>query len=275
MISLLKRILKFFRYMNARPQPQIINGGVIIIGSLYWEDDNNCVQGQEAKGLIRKNWRVNNLDLSRRSQIQLPVRYGRFSNRANRRETYTMILSQQYNTSANLGTGLIVPFAKPILNTCDFKAQADELANAEAIYREPAPVSHVADWGAIAIWINPASAVNREVNQLWAQLRADPTLGYNKSVADFAWSDGHLLTNDYQLNLPKIETTLDFVFCTYIIPKHKIAANNKIGHFVYPTAKEIADAMRASGYQTYFWENKCSGIHTIDDAPIITDLSKA
>ncbi|MBI4930046.1 MAG: hypothetical protein HY841_04725 [Bacteroidetes bacterium] len=111
-----------------------IKGGVIIIGSLFWEDEKNCMKGEKAKGKRRKKWRNDNLNIDKTKPIPLPVSYGRCS--SSRLCTYTMVLSSAYNNK--VGQGLVVPFKKEI----DFsqenilKEQVGNLALAEGIYKK-------------------------------------------------------------------------------------------------------------------------------------------
>jgi len=71
-----------------------LKGGVIIVGSLIWEDHLKA----EDRDNIRRNWRrVNLIDNSSPSKV--PIRYGRKSQ--SRDDTYTMIFSKSCET--NLG----------------------------------------------------------------------------------------------------------------------------------------------------------------------------
>src|SRR5438552_16797208 len=96
-LAKLWKILTHFLNMKLPEKNIQIHGGVAILGSLFWEDESNCVSGQEIKGKLRKRWRDDNLDITKTIAISLPVRYGRFSSKANRKETYTMVLSNEYN----------------------------------------------------------------------------------------------------------------------------------------------------------------------------------
>lgn len=254
-----------------------LKGGVIIIGSLFWEDENNSVKGQEEKGKFRNGWRDNNLKMKQAFAIPLPVRYGRFSSKKNRKETYTMVLSKEYCKDGKMGRGLVVPFKKAISQFEDFYQQAEKLAEAEVIYDNADSPKLVANWGAaVALWINPQSKRQQQVKKFWKKIRSKKSdLGYAKSTDDFTWEDGSLLKKDYSLKLKDIESDLDFLFCTYIKPKHKEEQKNNPGHEEYPEPKEIADAMLASGYQTYFCQNRASGIVTSDDNEIISFLAKS
>lgn len=53
-----------------------LNGGVLIIGSLLWQDDSSAQPGDQA----RKHWRETFLvDKSNRLHVKAPIRYGRYS----------------------------------------------------------------------------------------------------------------------------------------------------------------------------------------------------
>jgi len=100
-------------------------------------------------------------------------------------------------------------------------------------------------------------------------------LGYTKSVSNFSWCDGNLLAKNYSLKFKSIETNLDFLLLTYILPEYKEEGKTKEAAKQYPNAQEIAAAMLASGYQIYFCLNRASGIITSEDEKIITSMAKA
>ena len=68
--------------------------GVLIIGSLYWDNS------------IRDKWRRERLDLERRQYVRAPIRYGRRSER--RGHSYTMVFSAGLR-EADFGTAIAVP----------------------------------------------------------------------------------------------------------------------------------------------------------------------
>ncbi len=61
-----------------------------------------------------------------------------------------------------------------------------------------------------------------------------------------------------------IQTDFDFLFLTYIQPKHRNPTIND-----YPSSDEIASEIKNSGYNTYFNENIKQGIVTFQDKEII------
>ena len=68
--------------------------GVLIIGSLRWDNDN------------RKNWREERLDIDQAVTVGAPIRYGRRSSK--RGCTFTMVFSNSCQPD-HLGTALLVP----------------------------------------------------------------------------------------------------------------------------------------------------------------------
>ena len=62
-----------------------LKGGVIIIGSLLWQDDLKLNTNDK----IRYNWRNTSLNLSEKILVKLPIRYGRYSDG----NIYTMVFS--------------------------------------------------------------------------------------------------------------------------------------------------------------------------------------
>ena len=81
-----------------------LKGGVIIIGSLIWEDHLKKADN------IRKNWRKQNL-LDKPVLAKVPIRYGRESQ--TRKHTYTMVFSKSCENT--LGQGLILSFNEDIV----------------------------------------------------------------------------------------------------------------------------------------------------------------
>jgi hypothetical protein len=221
-----------------------IKGGVIIMGSLFWVDEKNCVKGKENEGKARRVWRENNLDLAQTKSIQLPVRYGRFSGDANRKNTYTMVLSRDY--LAHLGTALVVPFSRSFLinEKTKIREQIIKLAKVEGIHKPIAKQVKVKGtqknddvvfakcWGAISIWINPNGQYFPQLRNYWINniINRQDTDGKNihgYQDKNYSWNDGTLLDNNFQLQLP-IVSDLDFLLCTYISPKHIFPPNMKM-----------------------------------------------
>lgn len=52
-----------------------LKGGVLIIGSLLWQDSSTDVPGDN----LRKRWRTEHLDMNHKVAVKVPIRYGRYS----------------------------------------------------------------------------------------------------------------------------------------------------------------------------------------------------
>jgi hypothetical protein len=255
-----------------------IKGGVIIMGSLFWENEKNCVEGKESEGKARREWRESNLELSKTQSIRIPCRYGRFSGKGNRKETYTMVLSREY--LEKLGTALVVPFnslfsLKEDAEKEKIYEQMIKLSDVEGIYKSPNNLL-AKDWAAITIWINPNSVYYDEIKKYWqVDIIGNSNNGYTDK--NYGWSDGSLLDKNFQLQLP-IDVDFDFLICTYILPRYKKNDEDKHRERTlsqgYPTPEMIGKAIKNSGYSSYLFQNRISGIVTADDDEIFKHTIK-
>ena len=256
-------------------QPVEIKGGVIIQGSLFWEDENNCLQDDESsakaqrEGKERRVWRETHLNIDDAFLIPFPIRYGRCS--SSRLCTYTMVISREYITPDKLGKARVVPFRSAFdVSVLDkIKTQIKELAKVEGIYDDNKQ-KYAKKWGAIAIWINPESDSKAEITTFWNSLIQSKSYEGDRS---FNWSDNALINSEYKLEESLVESKslnekkIDFLLLTYMKPKHRNCQSNKQKN--YPTSQEIADEIKTSGYSTYFCQNRASGITTFDDEKIL------
>ena len=249
-----------------------IRGGVILIGSLYWEDEFNAIRNPKSVklGKYRRLWREKNLAIDKTSVVELPVRYGRCS--SGRNNTFTMVLSKEYLKKG--GTGLVVSFKSSFdaNRKQHITQQIKKLVKAEDI-SESKELSAV--WGAIAIWINPKSSFRDQLEKYWKRIVDDKKSGYQGK--SYSWADGNLLDINFRLQI-EIDSELDFLLCTYILPKYKAGdrdtqANENMVQG-YPNVEQISEAIRASKYSTYFCQNRSNNISTVDDLEIFKKMSK-
>src|SRR4030042_1351843 len=99
-----------------------LNGGVIIIGSLLWDEK-------------RKSWRNERLSENEKISVYLPIRYGRQSE--SRHNTYTMVFSNAcYSKQYGLGTGWIIPIKTKIHTFIDLETEARKMGIAEGLKHE-------------------------------------------------------------------------------------------------------------------------------------------
>ncbi|MCY7344615.1 MAG: hypothetical protein LH614_00185 [Pyrinomonadaceae bacterium] len=244
-------------------QPTEIKGGAIIQGSLFWENEHNCIPGDEEKGKARRVWRENHLSLNLASPIPFPIRYGRCS--SSRLCTYTMVMSKDCLSEDKLGQAKVVPFQKiyQSSNLTEITSEIEALTKVEGI--SPSGRYFATGSIAIAIWINPDSRFTADIEKYWNNLIQ--THGYqNINSNSFNWSDGTFLTQNFQIDITIADVKLDFLLLTYMQPKHRILSLNH--QQKYPNSQEIAEEIKKTGYSTYFCQNIVSGITTSDDEEI-------
>jgi len=249
-----------------------IRGGVINIGSLFWEDKDKAIQDEESIKLAekRKKWRETylNLDDKREKRHQLPIRYGRCS--SSRKCTYTMVFSSLALNKESFG--LVIPYKEEIdfSNYINFERQAQKLAEVEGISKGDNRLRK--HWGCIGIYINSHSTkVKIDIlNSHWESLRLTDGEYAKLDPAKIRFyelekeGDFSLLDESYRLKSEvEINTDIDFLFFLYMKAEHR---NKTIK--TYPTPQEIAEEINRSGYKTYFEENKNSGITTFEDKDI-------
>ncbi len=243
-----------------------LQGAVILTGSLYWEDPDNCIQLKDPKILAskRKNWRAEKLDMNNRNLISLPIRYGRKS--TSRYCTYTMTFS---NSVEKNGHGYVVPYFEKINVKDNFNqlyCQAIELAKVEGICKS-GENTLVKKWGSVGLMLSKRFIENlqdrpSDLLEFWkshySQLEVDK-YRINESEEVSIDKDGIL-----NFNIISKNDDIDYFLATPISPNVKS----------YPDGAHIAKAMNETreNYYRYFVENYNNGIKTKDDFEIIKYL---
>lgn len=238
-----------------------LNGAVLIIGSLLWEDEGNALDKDQ--GRRRSQWRASSLDLSRIQHLKCPIRYGRRSD--SRKKTFTMVFS---NSCPALGSSAVAPLANTIDTSNNFTALFDiavELARAEGIARDTQK-RLCCSWGAVALALSPKferdrSAVAQALKENWSKRFNDlqpDRFTIDQQLETPTINQQGLLTAP--LDWTQFESTCDFILATVTAPN--IA--------VYPSDTEIARAMRTAPdtYYTYFAQNIQHNIYTFQDTGI-------
>jgi hypothetical protein len=232
-----------------------LKGGVIIIGSLIWEE--HLVE-KDADN-IRKDWRKQNL-MDNVTITKAPIRYGRESQ--TRKGTYTMIFSK--SCEDNLGKGLILSFKDEIVTFEGLERQAIALAIAEGIYKAK-NFKLTSNWGSVGLLINPKlkeSDFSSEalIKKKWSEIYQS----YGKSFV----SDSYKINDEYtspinkdgflEINWQAEMDAFDILIATPVIPKPKILLNSEA----------IAKKMLDKDYQAYFLNNRQNNICTAMDDEI-------
>jgi len=226
-------------------------GGVIIIGSLLWQD----YLEKEGDG-IRLNWRNAYLDMENKIPIKVPIRYGRESSSG----IMTMVFSNRM--AKRNGFGYVVPFKKKINNQDELLSGCIALSRAEGM-----DGNFVASWGGILAYllndtiIEPS--VKKEIIKLFKKQK-------KKKVDISEYKVGRersCVTKSLKLNIDWVTPVLDsdkskikefhFLLATPTKPMNKI-----------PTYEEIAKTIRSDKKRKYFINNLTHGIITHDDFEI-------
>jgi hypothetical protein len=243
-----------------------LQGAVIIIGSLFWEDDTNCIDLKEPTELAksRKVWRDLKLNMDLGKLVSLPIKYGRKS--TSRFCTYTMAFA---NSAEKKGKGYVVPYKEKINIEENFNqlyCQAIELARIEGISKS-GENTLVKKWGSVGLKLNPKFLnENQEVaNNLlnyWKQYYSKLEIELyriNDNEECSITKDG-LLNFEFEESLEDIE----YFLATPVSPNVK----------KYPDGQEIANAMNSTReeYYGYFVGNYNNRIVTENDEKIINDL---
>lgn len=228
--------------------------GILIIGSLFWDNEN------------REPWRQERLDMEGKIPVRTPIRYGRKSD--SRQCTYTMVFSNDLPTE-RYGWALVVPCRNPVTN-------ADELVNeAKALWAaersEPRTDRLSANWGAVGLLTNPDRSELDEIKKIkagWIQhIRNNENRDHYTSVCRKKAgvnSDG-ILTIPWPCTESGAPVDMDFLLATATKP-----TLNDDGSYVSP--KTVAQAWNEAPDERYFYNNRCAGITTADDDTIMQCL---
>ncbi len=246
-----------------------IQGAVLMIGSLFWEDSTNCIPLRESRNLANKRsqWREDQLEMSKSNLITLHIRYGRKS--SSRHCTYTMACS---NLVEEKGKGYCVPYKHRIDVTENFNqiyCQALELAKVEGISKNEQN-KLVKKWGSVGLKLSPKFKMDnpnqsKQIEEYWSQyyeLINNDLYRIGENEESSISKEGIL---NFEIEEEEIQG-LDYFLATPVSPNVKS----------YPDAEEIANAMNSTReqYFTYFLENYQCGIRTKDDAEIVKLLPK-
>ena len=231
------------------------NGGIIIIGSLLWDN---------AK---RREWRQRSLkDIETKTPVSLRIRYGRESG-DRRHHTYTMIFSNHPTTE--VGRGYIVGFNEVITNPEILERQAFALAKAEGVCTDQQRLLSKS-WGAVGLLVNPRidskdKLGGDRIKSSWTNLFQK--YGDSCDPSQFRIGDeAPVIDKDRFLHIywtPEMNA-FDFLIATPVVPKPKTVL----------TARTIAERMNEKEYRDYFDNNRANNITTFQDDEILEYLRR-
>jgi hypothetical protein len=231
-----------------------LNAGVLIVGSLWWDLQDN-----------RPAWRDARLDIASAEAVTAPIRYGRLSGKK-RGHTYTMVFSRL----CGIGQGKVVRCSHAVSSAVDLIAEAEHLWKAE----EPGAAAGriAAKWGCVALVCNPGRRIPGNILTKWSE-RVAKEPGYGN--VSQTHEEGRLVSDDGLLRIdwPRLveggaPVPLDILLVTANDPM--ITASSP----TYPGVETIASAWNAAGsrHAEYFWNNRDNGIRTFQDDEIQTRL---
>lgn len=227
-----------------------LKGGVIIIGSLLWQD-----YLKKEGDNIRLNWRNAHLDIKNNIPVTLPIRYGRKSSL----DIMTMVFSNRM--AKKKGFGYIVPFKKKINNQKELLCEIIALSAAEGMAG-----NIVSSWCVLTYLINDSiikPESKKEIVKLFRQRKND---GVN--IQDYKVDrERSCITKSLKLNIdwvvpisesdkPKIDK-FSFLLATATQPMKTI-----------PSYKDIAQTIKSDNKRYYFINNLINGIITYNDFEI-------
>ncbi len=236
-----------------------ISVGVLIIGSLYWDDTD-----------IRTKWRER-LDLDASKHVRTPIRYGRQS--VKRGRSYTMVFSGVLG-EGQLGCGIVVPCKRSVGTPEELVREAKHLWAAE---EESSPTERIsARWGCVGLVRNPDRPVPEVLMKDWRALIAkEGNWGYGQ-LAHAANEKPAVDRHSGFLNItwPRTQDgstlTLDLLLAT--------ATNPTIKNGRYASAQDVADGWitpKGKKHVNYFRKNRAHGITTFEDAEIKQVLDRS
>jgi hypothetical protein len=237
-----------------------LKGGVLIIGSLLWQDYLDEV-GDD----IRKTWRAEHLLTDNKIMVKAPIRYGRYSQK---NQIYTMTFSKSVSRT-KLGTGYFVPFRNTVLTSGDdIVNEATALSKAEGMKNK-----FVANWGAsLGILFNDKKIDGKAksyLTKLWnSKITANNDFNHqsfkkNKTETPCVKSNGQLnfgWVKPVDERQAELLNSFDFLLATATQPTD------------YPTLKALAENIKSDKERFYFIENYKNGVTTFQDISILNLL---
>lgn len=225
-------------------------GGVLIIGSLLWDLSE-----------IRQKWRDEDLNLSDKIQIELPIRYGRVSK--SRNYTYSMVYSSDCKTKDKSGKGYFVPFKNESTSIEEILNLSKSVIDSE--HNKNKDLNRFNwGWGCLGIAFNPSLEENRR-NKILDSWKVKYGNGFNPKEY-IVGDETPIITKSGILLIDWMSQLDDFEFAIGTATKPQLKE--------YPSSDKIAERMIVNEYDEYFRENRKKLINTFQDAEIQDKLNQ-
>jgi len=227
--------------------------GVLIIGSLYWDNTNG-----------RRPWREQSFGehyQAHQLSVAVPIRYGRFSDS---RDCPTMTFSTSYNHDKKFGTAIFCPFKNQDLTAKELMCQAAMLSEAEgANSRSLIKGSTKNPWCVLVYLVSPSL---KKDNEKWNSFLNH--WNYERNLADVHplfrcnCEDEPIFKNTGELSIewPEDLGDYDLILATQTRPTDYLPVKSMASQFFKKPE--------------YFLKNRINGIFTDDDTEIIKELSQ-
>lgn len=252
-----------------------LNGGVIIIGSLLWE---NHLEFNGKEDSIRSMWRQQSLNMEDKKSVVLPIRYGRIS--SSRFKTYTMIFCNSVDNSKS--KGFTVPFSETINSFEELYIQAIALAKAEGIYKTKNNKRITTSWGSVGILINPKLEKNQPsvfsyLLERWSDLYSNFQDTFNCSEYTIPDVSPVINQNGFlQIGWTDEFDGFDVLLATPTIPMpKKVTSADEIVEAILKSANHPDNIKYSDGYSEYFDRNLANDITTYQDGRIKEILNQS
>ncbi len=186
-----------------------LNGGVLIVGSLFWQDD---LKPEKEDG-IRKQWRENRLVEKNSVDVMVPIRYGRLSGqKKNDNQVYTMVFDKSLHAK-DFGIAKAIPFQNVITSWQELESEVVEMSKAEGTGNSF--VKGMKAWCVCSIIFNPKVSLETQASTLkkWHENLKSNLEGYGHlSQARNRYCVGE--EGELLISWPKYADDFDFLIAT-------------------------------------------------------------
>ncbi len=214
--------------------------GILIIGSLLWDDTNG-----------RAEWRRDRLMIDQ-LKVRAPIHYGRKS--SSRGDTFTM----SFNPDEPSGIAVLVPCERKIETIADLAEEAEALWQAEAPNSQSGAIGK--GWGRVSVLFG-----NDDARKLLTANWADHFKRAGGKEFSVVKPDGQL-DIAWPVGVDGVPVDFDIILATATVPERE-----------RPLVDVIAKAWigQSCGHERYFIENVRRGIRTNDDGAIWAQIESA
>jgi len=237
-----------------------LKGGVIIIGSLLWQDyldkpgDN-----------IRYDWRNYHLDMDNLIPVMVPIRYGRESIKSDP-NIVTMVFSNKMKSKP--GFGYVIPFKNQVNTHDDLICDASALSKAEGMKS-----NFITTWSALGYLLND-NKLDSDIKKQIISIFRKRVILWNK-VKDDEFDINHFKVGRERSCITKsLKLDIDWLRPVSSNDKSKLnefdflLASATMPTIPAPSTKRIAELVKSDMERMYFINNLKHGIITQEDFEI-------